>query len=143
MSTLLIHDVPIECINHAAVAYYVPASVIISVLEIEGGRVGLASKNKNGTFDYGPMQINSIWLDELKKYGYSARQLQYDPCANVEVGTWILARAIAEGRSLWQGVGNYHSHTDSKNTRYWHKVNNAYVALSNYLNDPQSHGLYR
>ncbi len=69
VSALVIHGVPIECINEAAVTYSVPASLIISVLSVEGGEVGMASPNSNGTFDYGPMQINTIWLDKIRPYG--------------------------------------------------------------------------
>ena len=64
MSVLFIHGVPIECINTAAIQYYVPAKIIISVLTIENGRVGEANPNQNGTYDYGPMQINTIWLEQ-------------------------------------------------------------------------------
>src|SRR5882762_4685919 len=95
ISALEIHDVPIECINQAAIVYHVPATLILSVLAVEGGRVGLVSVNKNGSVDYGPMQINSVWLSKLRPYGYTANRLQYDPCANVMVGTWILAQNIA------------------------------------------------
>ena len=121
---MVINDVPIECINLAAVQYNVPAVIIISVLKTEGGRVGSASMNKNGTIDYGPMQINTIWLDKLKKYGYSVNDLQYDPCLNVAAGTWILAQAIAEdASSIWKGIGNYHSHSYTENLSYQYKVN--------------------
>ena len=79
ISALEIHGVPVECINQAAIAYHVPATLILSVLAVEGGAVGLASANKNGTVDYGPMQINSIWLSKIRLYGYTQHQLQYDP----------------------------------------------------------------
>ncbi|MDF2867743.1 MAG: trbN, partial [Gammaproteobacteria bacterium] len=92
MPALLINDVPIECINQAAISYYVPAALIISVLRTEGGRNGMAKSNKNGTFDYGPMQINTLWLDKIKSFGYTAHDLQFNPCKNVEVGTWILSQ---------------------------------------------------
>ena len=52
LSALLINGVPIECINQAAVTYYVPAKVILSVMAVEGGRVGMAKRNTNGTYDY-------------------------------------------------------------------------------------------
>ena len=133
MSTLIIHGVPIECINQAAVQYYVPAKVIISVLAIENGQVGDANANTNGTFDYGPMQINSLWLDKIRPYGFTRQQIQYNPCANVEVGTWILSQAIANAGSIWQGIGDYHSHTMNKNTHYRTKVAKFYNFLEAFL----------
>lgn len=120
---MVINDVPMDCINLAAMQYHVPAVIIVSVLKTENGRVGDARINKNGTIDYGPMQINSIWLSTLGKYGYSAYDLQYNPCLNVAAGTWILAQGIAENKSIWQGIGNYHSHSFFENLSYQYKVN--------------------
>ncbi len=135
LSALEIHGVPIECINRAALVYHVPAKLILSVLATEGGRVGLASPNKNGTFDYGPMQINSIWLAKIQNYGYTQQQLQYDPCVNVAVGAWILSQNIANASTMWNGIGGYHSHTAALNYRYQNKVSEFYQLLSRYLTD--------
>jgi soluble lytic murein transglycosylase-like protein len=135
ISALEIHGVPIECINQAAVTYHVPATLILSVLAIEGGHVGLASVNKNGSVDYGPMQINSIWLTKIQGYGYTKQQLQYDPCVNVMVGTWILSQNIAVASTTWRGIGGYHSHTAMLNNRYQKKVSEVYQLLSRYLSN--------
>ncbi|CAM4405361.1 MAG: hypothetical protein LEGION0398_MBIBDBAK_01226 [Legionellaceae bacterium] len=133
-SALLINDVPIECINQASIAYHIPAHILISVLKVEGGRVGLAKKNSNGTYDYGPMQINSIWLPVLSIHGYTKEKLLYDPCANMWVGTWILSQKMTESTNLWRGVANYHSHTQEKNAAYQYKVWNVYQLINQYLN---------
>ncbi len=133
ISVLEIHGVPIECINQAAVTYHVPAALILSILVIEGGLVGSASSNKNGTFDYGPMQINSVWMPKIQAFGYTRQQLQYDPCVNVTVGTWILSQSITNAPTLWRGVGGYHSQTPSLNYRYQTKVSEVYQLLSHYL----------
>lgn len=122
MVPFVFHDVPIECINSAAVRYYVPATLILAVIKAEGGRNGMARKNKNGTYDYGVMQINTVWLNKIKSFGYTAEDLQYSPCKNVEVGTWILSQSIAEAAVLPKGIGNYHSHTDHLNKKYHQKV---------------------
>lgn len=122
MIPFYINDVSIECINHAAVMYQVPATVIISVLKMEGGKNGLASHNKDGSCDYGPMQINSRWLKIISPYGYTQNDIQYNPCVNVEVGTWILRQSIFEGKNYWNGVGNYHSHTPTLNEHYHFKA---------------------
>lgn len=132
-SVLLIHGVPIECINQAATTYYVPAKVIISVLATEGGNVGVARQNKNGTYDYGPMQVNSIWLSALNKYGYTRELLQYDPCVNVMAGTWILSNRITQSQDYWSGVASYHSFTPTLNARYKTKVINYYQLLTQIL----------
>lgn len=143
-SALLIHGVPIECINQAAVTYYVPAQVIISVLAVEGGNVGTASPNKNGTYDFGPMQINSTWLPQIAPYGYTQKQLQYDPCVNVMVGAWILSNRISETVAAskgdyWTGVAGYHSRTPYYNQRYQTKVLNNYQILTKILSQADVH----
>ena len=134
VSALLIHGVPVECINQAAIHYLVPAKVIISVLKTEGGKPGCAKKNKNGTEDLGPMQINTIWLKRVEPYGYNKEKIQYDPCINVMVGTWILSQEIAQGDSYWKGVSGYHSHTRYFRQHYQQKISVQYAELNRVLN---------
>jgi hypothetical protein len=124
-----LNDVPVSCINHAAVEFHVPASLIVSVISIERGSIGRTSKNKNGTYDMGPMQINSSWLTTLKKYGYSANDIIYDACKNVYVGTWILASNISKSNEIWKGVGNFHSRKSSLNYTYSNKVKNTFYKI--------------
>ncbi len=133
MITLAINDVPIACINQAALAYHVPSTLIISILKTENGRNGMANKNLNGSYDFGPMQINSMWLPRIKPYGFTQKDLQYNPCANVQVGAWILSTNIAREGTLWKGVGDYHSHTASLNHEYHIKVKNSYTSINSYL----------
>src|SRR3990167_9492732 len=119
------HGVPLDCINQAALHHHVPATMIVSVMQIENGRNGTAVKNKNGTYDLGVMQINTSWLSTLKKFGISRASLQHDACLNVEVGAWILAQSIAKSEG-WRGVGNYHSATPKYNQIYSEKVKKKY-----------------
>ena len=120
------HGVPADCINQAALHYRVPAALIISVMQTENGHNGEASKNKNGSYDLGVMQINSTWLPSLKRYGISRYQLQYNGCVNVKVGSWILAQSIAKSEG-WRGIGNYNSVTPKYNYIYSEKVKNRYL----------------
>lgn len=135
-SALVINDVPIECINEAAIVYHVPATLIVSVLLTEGGKIGSARFNTNGTYDYGPMQINTVWLNKIRDYGYSKYDIQFNPCANVWVGTWILSQRIAEANNLWYGVGSYNSYSLPQNFKYSNKVSGTYTLLRNYLSRP-------
>lgn len=134
MIPVLINDIPVSCINHAAVTYNVPATVILSVLKQENGHNGQAVKNKNGTFDLGVMQINSRWLPTFARYGYSRHDLQFDPCKNIMAGTWILASSIANGNSIWSGIGDYHSHTVKYNTAYRNDIHKHYQNILAILN---------
>ena len=131
------HGVPLDCINQAALQYHVPAAMIISVMQIENGRNGNAIKNKNDTYDLGVMQINSVWLSTLKKYGITRSSLQHDACLNIAVGAWILAQSIAKSEG-WRGVGNYHSMTPTFNQAYREKVKARYDSTLVLLKGVQS-----
>jgi len=53
MIPVTINDVPVSCINQAAVAYHIPAPLILAVMKKENGRNGQAIRNRNGTYDLG------------------------------------------------------------------------------------------
>lgn len=85
------------CVVEAAERYAVPELLIYSILDQEsrratypGGRVGDIKQEGNGSIAYGPMQVTSIWLPELSRYGITAEDLRWDLCVNIGVGAWIL-----------------------------------------------------
>lgn len=133
MMPIIINDTPLQCINTAAIYFHVPATLILSVIKKENGRNGQAVKNKNNSYDYGVMQINSIWLPKISGYGYTKEDIQFNACKNVFVGTWILAQSIAEGKDVWQGVGNYHSHTWEHNNAYKKSIYATYNKMTGIL----------
>jgi hypothetical protein len=115
------------CIFTAAQTYSVPPTVILGVLNVEGGKVGMASPNTNGSYDLGPMQINTIWVPELASYWRvsektALRWLRDDACVNIGVGAWILRKKMNETGSLVGGIAGYHSLTPSIGSRYRNKV---------------------
>ncbi|MCD6047028.1 MAG: trbN [Gammaproteobacteria bacterium] len=120
-------DVPLSCINEAAYEYHVPAKLIIAVLNVEQGKVGMANRNKNGTYDLGPMQINTSWWPKLSQYGISQWDVQNNPCINIKVGAWILSKNIADQSNLLIGIGNYHSLEPIKNSAYTNKIRLIYT----------------
>ena len=115
-----------DCVQLAAERYGVPVALIRAILKVEGGKVGQAVRNTNGTKDLGPMQINTIWLPRLAEYGITREQLQHDRCINILAGTWILSRQLQAAdkmqgpvqRRLWWGIGAYHSRTPEHNVKY-------------------------
>ena len=130
MIPVMINDVPVDCINRAAVTYHVPATIILSIIKKENGKNGDAIRNKNGTFDYGVMQINSIWLPKILAYGYTQKDLQFNACKNVAVGTWIISQNMGNKDLLWKSIANYHSRTLSHNTPYQKSIYQAYKKLT-------------
>jgi hypothetical protein len=104
-------EVPAICVAYTAASFELPADLILAILKTEGGRVGMESRNVNGTFDIGPMQINTTWLPVLKIHGITREALRDDGCLNVWVGGWILKSAMSSASMWWRGVGRYHSST--------------------------------
>jgi hypothetical protein len=113
-----------ECIDAAAHAHSIPAEVLLILLNVENGRLGAVSQNKNDTVDIGPMQVNQIWLRKLAAHWRASREATYralrdEFCANVEGGAWILRQALDEADGdLWEGIGLYHSHNERHKTAY-------------------------
>jgi len=115
-------QIPLHCINEAAIEYHIPAKLLIAIVQVEHGKTAQIVKNKNGSYDLGPAQINSSWLPTLKAHGITQRDVQFDPCINIKVSAWIAAKAIASENNLAAGIGNYHSHTRLYNRSYAQKI---------------------
>lgn len=117
------------CINYSARRYNVSPWIIKSIIKVESNWNPRAfNRNKNGSYDVGIMQINSSWFPKLRKYGIYERYL-WDPCINIEVGTWILAQCIHKYGYRWEAVGCYHSSSYSRKTQYAYKVYRVYKEM--------------
>lgn len=126
-----IETVPVtqECVIATADRFDLPILLLHTILKVEGGTVGEVSFNKNGTYDIGPMQINSIWLESFTPY-VSPSQILYNGCINLQIGAWILRSNINKAKGdFWKGVGNYHSATPHLHRKYQERV----YAMSNQL----------
>ena len=121
MIDLNINTITEECIQLAAQRFTLPPILIKAVLLVEGGKIGQTHSNKNGSYDIGPMQINSIWLPKFSKY-VSYKEILHNGCTNVQVGAWILRYNINQSGDFWSGVGNYHSATLKKHIAYQQRV---------------------
>lgn len=116
------------CLFLAAQTYSLPPAVLVGIYQVEGGQVGQeVGPNVNGTYDLGPMQINTAWLDDLsRRWGVSestARKwVRDDPCTNVGVAAWILRTNLNETNDLAKAIAYYHSHTPRHGQVYKEKV---------------------
>lgn len=127
MSTTL--QVFATCLMMAANTYNVPPQVMVGILHVEGGHIGQeVGPNVNGTFDLGPMQVNSHWLPILSKHWNidqkTARAwVRDDGCVNLHVAAWVLRQKLdAAGGNLFNGIARYNSATPSIGTNYAFKV---------------------
>lgn len=116
------------CLMLAAQTYSVPPAVLVGIHQVEGGKPGQAvGPNNNGSYDLGPMQINTIWIPQLAdKWGVSnntaLKWVKDDPCTNMGVAAWILRNHIDETGSLSQAIAHYHSRTPRFGSVYKGKV---------------------
>jgi len=115
------------CLLLASQTYQVPPAVMIGIMHVEGGRVGQQVLNTNGSYDLGPMQVNTIWLPQLSKlWGVDAATartwVRDNGCVNVYVSAWILRQKIDDTSGLYSGIAHYHSATPWRGQQYANKV---------------------
>ncbi len=120
-----------HCIQQAAQRYQISPLLILAILKTEAGRPGLAVRNKNGTYDLGPMQVNTLWVT---RHGLNAQELRDHGCFNIHVGTAILANELRQTSHLGTGIGNYHSRTPKYHQRYRRLVQRSLRQLGTLLN---------
>jgi hypothetical protein len=66
--------------------------------------------NENGSIDYGLMQINTIHLPTLARYGIDKGALM-SPCKAVYIAAWHLRAQLNRYGNTWAAIGAYHSAT--------------------------------
>ncbi len=116
------------CMALVAHLYELPPRVLPSIHRVEGGAPGLVHHNRDGTDDYGVMQVNTRWLAPLSRYTRTPlsivrQRLTAEPCYNIAAAGVILRTYLNEAHgSLMQAVGDYHSHTKALNLSYQTEV---------------------
>ncbi len=116
------------CMALVAHLYDLPPRVLPAIQRVEGGRPGLVHHNKDGTDDFGVMQVNTRWLGPLSRYTRTStdtvrRRLTAEPCYNIAAAGVIMRSYLNEANGgLMQAVGDYHSHTHALNLSYQTEV---------------------
>lgn len=125
---MALNSVIATCLMLAAQNYNVPPAVMLGIMHVEGGRVGQAvGPNTNGTYDLGPMQINTMHLPQLARYwkvntSTAMKMVKDDACINVNVAAWILRQRLNESGNLTLAIAHYHSKTPKFGYVYARKV---------------------
>jgi len=80
-----------HCFFDAGKRYGVDPYLLVAIASVESGFNPRAiNRNKNGSVDYGIMQINSHWL---KKYKIPTEWI-WEPCYNIHFGAMVLKRCM-------------------------------------------------
>lgn len=97
------------CIEPIGQEYKVPPAIIRSVMMVESsGRNVISGSNRNGTRDYGVMQINSWWLPILRKHEIEQKDLM-NVCTNIAVGAWLLQYSFSKTGEWKEALAAYHA----------------------------------
>ena len=113
-----------NCFEDAAKHQGIPKDVLMAIAAQESSFNPRAvnRSNKNGTVDYGMMQINSWWLPKLRKFGIQSKEDLFDACTNIHVGAWIFAQGVAQHGWNWRGIGAYNASKDHLRLKYAEKI---------------------
>lgn len=128
-----------RAVDIASKEYRIPKIVLLGIIRAESrGNPRAINHNRNGTTDFGVMQINSSWIHKLNhEYGlHITYKSLLNPYYNIRVGAWILSIELKKGggwytnNDFWVRVGNYHSHNFPFNRDYQYKIakNIAWIA---------------
>lgn len=99
-----------DCWVFAAKRFNIEVKLLQAIAQVESRMVPTSiGKNKNGSRDYGLMQINSIHLDRLSKKGISKSMLVSEPCVSLLVGASILKDMVNIYGYGWEAVGAYNA----------------------------------
>ena len=117
-----LHPLTADCVLDAARVSGMPAAALFAILATEGGKTGEALSNKNGTWDLGPFQVNTVHLKELAAMGISPDVVLRDGRVNAHAAAWLLRKEYRRTSNLWQAIGAYHSRTPHRRDAYIRRV---------------------
>jgi len=93
------------CFDEASRMYQISPEILKAIARVESNmKADAINFNKNGSFDYGVMQINSSWYYELGEDRWMALA---DPCVNVKTGAMILSRCFKKYGYNWRAIDCY------------------------------------
>jgi len=94
------------CFEQAGEKYDIPPTLLRAVAKVESNLDPQAvNYNKNGSYDFGLMQINTCWRKTLGDYWNNLA----DPCYNVIIGAWILRQCFDRYGYSWDSVACYNT----------------------------------
>ena len=109
----------VVCLITAAIKYEIPANILLAIAEKEGGKPGQWVRNSNGTHDVGSMQFNTLFLQDLSKYGIKPDHVANTGCYAYDLAAWRVRLHIKNDKGdIWTRAANYHSRTPKYNAKY-------------------------
>jgi len=104
------------CFDEAGAMYGIHPNILRAIAKVESNyQTRAINWNRNGTYDFGVMQINSNWAYTL---GFERWKTLGDSCSNIKTGAMILAGCMKKYGYTWDAIGCYNSQTPDKRDRY-------------------------
>lgn len=108
------------CFEDAGRQHGISPAVLWAISKVESRFNPYAiNYNRNGTYDYCHMQINSSWAATIGENTWASL---VDPCQCTKVGAWILSQCIKNNGYTWKAVGCYHAKSEEKRVGYSWKI---------------------
>ncbi|MFN3813944.1 MAG: lytic transglycosylase domain-containing protein [Aquificaceae bacterium] len=117
-----------ECFFNAGRRYNVDPYLLAAIAKVESNfNQWIVNSNKNGTEDYGIMQINSYWIRTYK----IPMQWIRDPCYNIHFGAMVLRRCLdLKGKDIYLAIDCYNKGSKAnRNSLYVMKVYESYTKI--------------
>ncbi|TAN41676.1 MAG: murein transglycosylase [Nitrospirae bacterium] len=120
------------CFEEAGKKYGISPALLEAIAKNESNLNPKAvNRNRNGSLDYGLMQINSSWIGPLR---LKPSDLMSDPCYNTFVGAKILKQCIDRYGLSWEAVGCYNAVDKNKRVDYTWRI---HKKLNIMVNEPE------
>ena len=108
------------CFEEAGKQYGISPMLLWAISREESGFNPFAiNYNRNGSYDFCHMQINSAWAAEVGEEVWASL---VDPCQCTKVGAWVLSQCVRRYGYSWEAVGCYHSVNHGKRMAYSWKI---------------------
>ncbi len=100
-----------SCFFDAGKRYGVDPVLLIAITKVESNfNPRAVNVNRNGTRDYGIMQINSSWLERYR----IPKEWIFEPCYNIHFGAMVLRRCMEQYKDISHAVDCYNKGSKAK-----------------------------
>lgn len=108
------------CFDEAGNRFMLSPRLLESIAAIESGMNPVArNQNRNGSTDFGLMQVNSYWI---KAANLDKERLLNDACYNTLAGARVLRGCVDRYGNSWEAVGCYNASSSEKRKSYAWKI---------------------
>lgn len=106
------------CFSDAAKHTGIDEKTLKAIAMLESQNVNIKEIKKG---NYGVLQINEIWSNELKKHNLKMEDM-LDPCKAILFAASLLQKNKKETPEEWRYIGRFNSNKEKQQRNYYNKV---------------------